>query len=68
MSKDKKIGLGKGLSTLFGTDEDDSVQFSLPEIDKATPSKDSIVKIEIDSIKASRFQPRQDLPRKQLPT
>ena len=60
MSKDKKIGLGKGLSTLFGTDEDDSVQFSLPEIDKATPSKDSIVKIEIDSIKASRFQPRQD--------
>lgn len=59
MSKDNhKIGLGKGLSALLGDDDDEEKQFSLPDISNSVSDKDVIVKVEIDSINSSRFQPR----------
>ncbi len=54
MSKNnQKMGLGKGLSALFGEEE-----LSLPEI--SAKEKDVIAKVDIDSIQPSRFQPRKD--------
>ena len=60
MSKDGKIGLGKGLSTLLGaTDDEETTLFSLPNISK-NEDDEVIVKVKINTVTASRFQPRKD--------
>ena len=59
MSKDNKIGLGKGLSAILGMgDDNETTPFSLPDISNTADDRESVIKVEIDSINVSRFQPR----------